>query len=457
MRALSVEIKVGLFAIAIVVILVWATIRVSDKTSVSSGGYELTAVFDNATGLKPKAPVELAGVKVGVVKKIELLDSRQAKVTLALGKEVVLTDDTEAVLRTRGFLGETYVEIIPGGPGSPELRKGDMIRFSARTGDINSLVSQFNSIAEDIKHVTSSLRGMVGDDNTYPVNNVISNLEDFTQSIRDLTLRNEGNIDRVSENLAAMTDQLRELVAKGRADVEESMDRIASITRKIDEGKGTVGRLVNDEETVDKLNEAVDNLNETLGGFRKLETEIGYRAEYLTQSHDFKHYVDLALKPAPDKALLLGVVSDPDPRANYVEKTSDVTVGGNTTTVSTTTSTIDRQKILFSAQLAKSFYDFTVRGGIIQSSGGLGLDYNKGIAGLHFDAFDFSTRFNQKPHLTAAANIFITPNIYVNGGADDIIRPGGPTPDWFVGAGFRFVDDDIKKYLGAAGTKSLIK
>jgi phospholipid/cholesterol/gamma-HCH transport system substrate-binding protein len=448
-KALSIEIKVGIFAAIILAILAWATIRVSDKTSVGGSGYELTALFDNATGLKPKAPVELAGVKVGVVKKIRLKNSREAEVMLALSDEVKLPENSEAVLRTRGFLGETYVEIVPGDPNLPMIKKGGRIALTERTGDINSLVSQFNSIAEDIKHVTSSLKGMVGDNDQYPINRVVENLESFTTAIKDITLRNEANIDRVSENLAAMTDQLREVIANGRANVEESMDRIASITRKIDEGKGTVGRLVNDDETVDKLNEAVDNLNDALGGFKKLEMEVGYRAEYLTQSHDFKSYVDLALKPSPDKALLLGLVSDPDPRASRIENTTDVTVGGRTTRVTTQSATIDRQKLRFSAQLAKSFYDFTIRGGLIESTGGFGLDYNHGPVGVSFSAFDFSTRFNERPHLRAAANYSITRNVYLSGGADDIINNVGEKPEWFLGAGFKFVDDDIKTLMSA--------
>ena len=452
MKNLSLEVKVGLFAAIIIVLMVWATLRVSDKTSVSGRGYDITAVFDNATGLKKKAPVELAGVKIGVVKDVELLNSREAKVIISVGKNVKLTEDSQAVLRTRGFLGETYVEILPGDPEMPVIPKDGSIAFTARTGDVNSLVSQFNAIANDIKHVTSSLKGMVGDNDTYPVNRIIENLDAFTKAIKDVTLRNESNIDRVAVNLAEMTDQLREIVARGKADVEESAERIASITRKIDEGKGTIGRLVNDDETVDKLNEAVDNLNEALGGFRKLETEIGYHAEFLGQTHDFKHYIDLALRPSPDKALLLGVVTDPDPRPSHVQRTTDVTVGNNTTQVTTETATIDREKIRFSAQLAKKFYDLQLRGGIIESTGGFGLDYYKGPVSLHFSAYDFSTRFGERPHLKAGADLNILPNIYLTSGVDDMINNSGPKPDWFVGAGFRFVDDDIKRFMGSGAT-----
>lgn len=453
MRTFTAEMRVGLFAVIAVAVFAWATIRVSDKTAVHGGGYPLTVVFENATGLKMKAPVELAGVPVGVIRHIELLDSRQAKVTLAIAKGVKLPNDSRAVLRTRGFLGETYVEIIPGTPDLPDLGSGEQIPFASRSGDVNSLVSQFNSIAEDIKHITSSLRQTMGEGDASPVNQIVKNLETFTSAIKDLTLRNEGNVDRVTTNLAAMTDELRSLIARGKVDVEESMDRIASITRKIDEGKGTVGRLVNDEETIDRLNETVDSLNETLGGFRRLEAEVGFHTEYLSRSHDFKNYVSLALSPAPDKSFLIDLVSDPNPNPYHVVRTTDVTVGNTSTTVTTDTATTDRTKLYFSAQLAKKFYDFTLRGGIIESTGGVGLDYMKGPLGLQFSAYDFSTRYGERPHLKLTGAINVTKNFYALGGLDDFIsRQDGRSA--FVGAGFRFIDDDIKTMLGMGG-KSL--
>lgn len=454
MRKFTTEIKVGVFAVAVISILAWATIRVSDKTSVHGGGYTLKVQFDNATGLKLKAPVELAGVQVGVIKKIELAESRQAEVTIALGKNVKLPSDSKAVLRTRGFLGETYIELIPGSADQPTLSAGETLQYGARTGDINSLVSQFSEIADDIKQITKSLRETVGTGQASPINQIVSNLDEFTKSIRDLTARNEGNIDKITTNLATMTEQLKEVIARGRANVEESMDRIASITRKIDEGKGTVGRLVNDEETVDKLNEAVDGLNETLGGFKKLEAEVGFHSEYLTKSKDFKNYVTLDLRPTPDKAFMLELVSDPNPNPSHVQSTTNVTVGGNTTQVSTDTATIDRNKIRFSAQLAKKFYDFTLRGGLIESTGGFGLDYTRGPFALKFSAFDFSTRYGERPHLKATGNVNLTRNFYLLGGADDFISRQN-RPDWFVGGGFRIVDDDLKSFAAGLSGKSV--
>ncbi len=158
----------------------------------------------------------------------------------------------------------------------------------------------------------------------------------------------------------------------------------------------------------------------------------------------------------PDTAaFLLDFVSDPNPSPTHVFRTTDVTAGGATTRVITDTATIDRSRFLFSAQLAKKFYDFTVRGGIIESTGGMGIDYEKGPLGLSFSAFDFATHYGQRPHLKLLGNVNLTQNLFLLGGVDDFLSKQGERSG-FVGGGFRFVDDDIKRLLGSMGGKSLI-
>jgi phospholipid/cholesterol/gamma-HCH transport system substrate-binding protein len=130
-----------------------------------------------------------------------------------------------------------------------------------------------------------------------------------------------------------------------------------------------------------------------------------------------------------------------------VIKDTEITAGGTTNTIHTLTSTYEPEKFRFSAQLAKKIYDFTLRGGIIESRGGVGLDYDKGPLSLKFSAFDFSTKYGDKPHLKAWGSLNLTKNFYFVGGADDIINPHQPV-DWFVGGGLRLVDEDVKNLIG---------
>lgn len=443
---LNTETKVGLFALASLAVVGFITLKVGSSSFVSAGGYNVKAVIDHAIGIKTKTPVEIAGIKVGQVKKIKLLASRKAELSLIIDKNVVLPSDTKAVIRAKGFLGETLIELVPGTPGATPIEDGGEVEYSGPTGDVNALLSQFSSIAGDIKAVSTQLKEMAGTDKDSPFWHIVNNLEKFTATLAN----NQANFDKIAGNLAELTEALRGTVAKSKENVEESIARIANITKKVDEGKGTIGKLVNDDATVNKLNDAVDSLNSALGGLKQLETEIGYHTEYLTQSEDFKHYVNLTLKPRPDKAFIFDFVQDPAPSPSRITRNTTITTGGASTTINTEEATTERNKFRFSAQLAKQFYDVTVRGGVIESRGGVGIDYNKGPFGAQFSAFDFETNYNQQPHLKASGTVNVTKNFYLMGGADDMINKNQKT-DWFFGAGLRLVDEDVKSLLSIGG------
>lgn len=444
------EAKVGAFALIALLIIGFITLKVGSRSFVLSGGYDVKVVIDSAVGIRIKTPVEIAGIKVGQVSSIKLLDTMKAELTLNIDGDVRLPGDTEAVIRSKGFLGEVLVELIPGGDRANVVKEDQVIPFVGQGGDVNALLTKFSTIADDVKAVSASLKEMAGNDHNSPVWNIVSNLEKFTQTLAN----NQANFNKFSDNLVALTDSLRGTVANSRENVEESISRIASITKKVDEGKGTVGKLVNDDTTVNKLNDAIDNLNSTLGGLKQLETEIGYHAEYLAETKDLKSYVNLTLRPKPDKAFIFDFVADPDPSPDYSSTTSTISTGGTSTTVNTSTSTVTKNKFRFSAQLAKSFYDLTVRGGVIESSGGFGADYNKGPVAAHFDAFSFQTDPNQQAHLKAYGTVNLTKNLYLIGGADDFINKAQGV-DWFMGAGLRLADDDVKSLfsLGAGAIK----
>lgn len=440
------EVKVGVFAGVTILLITFATIRVGDQSVVAGGAYDLYAIFDNAAGLYSKAAVEIAGVNVGIVKKVGLTQDGKAQVLLGIQKNIHISEDSAAFLRSRGFLGESYVEIVPGDPNLPPLKGGAYLGKTEAGGDVTEMVDKFTSVADDVKEITRTFRKWMNEKEGGLVVNTVHHLNEFARVMRDVSVRNEKNMNQILVNMAELTHELRDLVHASHHDAEEAVDRIASITQKIDEGRGTIGRLVNDPETADKLNDSLDRLSDALGGYRKMELGMGFHTEYLGRSSDFKNYVSLSLKPTPDEAVLIDIVTDPSPDTSRETKTSTITTGGTSTTVTTDNETLKRDSILLSAQLAKKFYNLTVRGGVIQSKGGVGADYQVGPVGLHFDAFDFETDFNEKPHLKGTGSLHFTKNWYILGGIDDPLNPAQRT-DYFAGAGFQMVDDDIKGLL----------
>ncbi len=437
----SLEFKVGAFAAAALLIIAYATIRVSDRGLFGHGNYEVNVLIDSAEGLTPKTPVEVAGIQIGYIDHLELVEGGRAKARLKLDRAVRLGNNAVAQVRTKGFLGETYVDLKPGDLAVGEIPEGGYITATNPYVDLGQ-------IAADVKEITASLKKMVAEE-TGPVNRILKNMETFTKKLSEITVQNQEGINAIVANLRRFSSDISEVMTERKESLKDTMARLNNITRKVDEGRGTIGRLVNDERIADNINNAAEGVSEALGGFNRLQVDIGYHVEYLGQSKDFKNYLGLALRPRPDKAFMLDFVVDPNPSPVETETTTTVTTGGTATTVTTDERVVKKDKLLVSAQLAKSFNNFTLRGGIIESRGGVGVDYRYGPVGVEFSAFDFRTDNGQRPHLKALGSVNITKNFFLVSGVDDIISRQQDL-DWFVGAGVKFVDNDIKSLLGAA-------
>ncbi len=140
MKKFDVELAVGLFVLAGIVCLGYLAIRLGKMEVVGVKGYELHAVFSNSGGVKEGTSIMIAGVEVGRVKKITL-ENYQAKITLSLPRDLPIQEDAIASIKTKGLVGEKYIEIIPGG-SEKFLSPGDKIRETQPSVDLEELISK---------------------------------------------------------------------------------------------------------------------------------------------------------------------------------------------------------------------------------------------------------------------------------------------------------------------------
>ncbi len=426
MKKITTEMKVGLFAVGLLVILAYMTLKVSERGTFRGGSYFVTVIIDSAEGLTEKTPVEVAGILVGYVDKLHLHEGQKAKAKLRINREVRLGTDARAQVRVKGFLGETYIDLLPGDTAMGTIPEGGTITATNPYVDLGQ-------IASDVRELTASMKNLLSEEN-------------------GVIPRILKHMDILTDNLGHFSEDLNNVMTERKEGLKDTLKRLDLITRDVEEGRGTLGRLLKDEEIADNINEAAKGVSDTVGGVSRFQFELGYHLEYLGVTKDFKNYVGLALRPRPDKAFLLDLVADPEPSPVRKETTTNTTTGGVTTTTVTTEDVVERDNFLVSAQLAKSFYDFTLRGGIIESRGGVGLDYNLGPLGIGFSAFDFRTDNNEKPHLKLLGSFNLTDNLYLLSGIDDFIS-NQHNPDWFVGAGIRLIDNDLRSLMGAASLR----
>ena len=156
MKKTKAELWVGIFVVFGILLLILMTVKIEKFQLGKRAGYRLHIYFNSVAGLDQNSPVRVAGVRVGEVEKV-VLEEGKAKVTFRLPTRIALYKDSKAYLKSEGFLGEKYIEITPGTPGSPKLEPDGAVEQGAPPADIEQFLSNMSGIRDDIKEVVKPL------------------------------------------------------------------------------------------------------------------------------------------------------------------------------------------------------------------------------------------------------------------------------------------------------------
>lgn len=139
-RRFNTEFFVGVFTLFGVFAAGWLAVGLGDVNLFGSSTYDIFAEFDNVSGLKSGASVEIAGVPVGSVNGISLKDS-SARITLRLNEGITIRDEDIASIRTKGIIGDRYVKISRGSSDAAIPPGGVMIETESVV-DIEDIIGK---------------------------------------------------------------------------------------------------------------------------------------------------------------------------------------------------------------------------------------------------------------------------------------------------------------------------
>ncbi|MGE0633265.1 MAG: MlaD family protein [Pseudobdellovibrionaceae bacterium] len=439
------EFKVGLLFLGVAGAVGYMSMQVTSDPSTWGRTHKAYFILPSAAGLIKNSPVKTAGISVGVIKNISLIDG-QARVDITVQRDVGLKVSAAVEIRSQGILGDQHVELYPGTEGDPPLPEGGQIVNVKSSGSLDSVVGKIGGIADSLGDVATALQEAVKGDGTnkHILGRIVQNIEKLTADIAQITGENKEQIAEIVDQVNSITKTLDELMTKeGDGSVkaavrrlDASLKNIEEITDKINKGEGTIGRLVNDESTVDGLNEAIEGVGSFLDTANKTETAIDFHTEYLGKLGAYRSAIGLKIQPGLDRYYFIQIVDDPD---GVTEETDTKTTTGGTVTEVNEVKKY-RSKTKFSVQFAKVFWDLTVRGGLIDNAGGFGVDYDFFLKKLKFtiEAFDFG-----KTNVRAALTYNFYHGIYVKAGGNDLLNKSGRTSA-YVGAGILLTNDDLK-------------
>ncbi len=448
------EFKVGLLVLIVAGIIAGMSLSVSSDTSYLSSHKDAWFYLEDASGLVEKSGVRMAGIQIGIIKKIRL-ENGQARIEMSLEGDAPITKSARIEIRPNGILGDKHVEIISGDPRDPPLRSGEQFLVVDDRASMDRLINEVAKITKNLTVVTENIKAATDGDIDKPIGRIVHNVETITKNLADFTDGQKENITAIVENLRDTTDSINELVneegdasikatlQRSLARIDNAMKNIDEVTTKINSGKGTIGKLINDETTVTELNTAISGVNQFLDAGAKLQTAFDFHSNYLMNDKQAKTFLNIQLQPGLDRYYEVGVVSDAQGWTENI--TTTTAVNGQPASVTVREQKRYENQIKFNALFAKNFYDFTVKGGVIESGGGVALEYHafKRSLKLSLEAFDFA-RLNVR----AQARYNLISGVYVNAGGENLAgKVPGLAVNPFIGAGLFLTNDDLKLLL----------
>lgn len=139
----TIEFLVGIFTIIGALCFAYISINIGGMSFSDSGSYFVKAKFNSVSGLNNGAPVEIAGVPIGKVARVELAtDYPEAIVTLKIDNGVELRNDDIAAVRTKGIIGDRYVKIIPGA-SDKKLKENSILENTESAVELEEILGKF--------------------------------------------------------------------------------------------------------------------------------------------------------------------------------------------------------------------------------------------------------------------------------------------------------------------------
>lgn len=135
------ELGVGIFVLIGLTCLIYLAVHLG-RMEVFGQGYQVSATFDNISGLRNGAAVEVAGVSVGRVENIQVTDDYRAQITMSIDPEIILKEDAFASIRTKGIIGDKYIKLSPG-YAEETIPPGGSIRDTESALEWEDLISQY--------------------------------------------------------------------------------------------------------------------------------------------------------------------------------------------------------------------------------------------------------------------------------------------------------------------------
>jgi phospholipid/cholesterol/gamma-HCH transport system substrate-binding protein len=465
-------------------------------------------LFRDGARISVSSPVVIAGVRVGDIEQVSL-EGGLARVDLRLREDIRIPQNSVATRRADKLFGDSYIEIIPGSePNAPMLTSGQRILHVLEGSSADAILrgidgalpkadramdltkeAAINSrqwisgpLADGLANSQAWLESGKLEGPIAVIDRSITTFDDWTaratralrgsdSSVFRTLDRIDGAIRDTRAAMASTTTSLRgvaETTANGLAEIDPVVNELGQVLRDLDApdhpaDQGTLARLINDGELANDLDDAAASGAELMRSTaRRFRVLLGLRSEFEVFGRSNHFYVSAEISGRPDSFYLIELSRGPQGGRAAVALTDSKGAGY--------ARTVDlAAKSSFTVQYGKRFGPLALRGGLKESTFGVGADLRLG-GRLQLSADLFGSSFSASPNLKLAGAFAVFRSVYVMAGVDNTLTTPGHLPivggdakvprvleslrygrDYFAGASVVFSEDDLATLLRVYG------
>jgi len=305
----STEIKVGLILFSGIALLVLGVI-LGQGLNLASGSSEIKFIFPNSGGLKISDPIYVNGVKRGQVKSIQNYKDSVLVIGLIDSIDDLKSDLTAQILILE-ITGGKKIEIKPG-ISSSRFSKNQIIRGQTPP-DLAELVATFGNSSRELVGIVHKIDTTLSALNTIFVDesfvgnlkNIINNTDEILRELNLIMEQNQNNINSTLTDLKSISNDLRSFISNNKTDLNKivkNLDTISNNTKPlinkadslvyslselsknlhkvlydIQNGKGTISKLIYDQNFAQKIDSTLMNLDTLVNSIRKYGVNVNVR------------------------------------------------------------------------------------------------------------------------------------------------------------------------------------
>jgi phospholipid/cholesterol/gamma-HCH transport system substrate-binding protein len=262
------QVKAGVLIVCALLLFAGGVLVMGDKTKFFIPKGDLSVIMTDVAGLKVGAPVWLAGLDVGIVKDIRFLkpnQSNEVEIMLEVERQSLrkIGQDSLITIKTRGLMGEKYVDITPSKSISePPLTVAygtSVTRLDDVMSKAGSAFDKLNGLMTKMDNGEGSLGRLAKDPKLYDhLVNLTAELKVFAHSVNS----GQGTLGKLSKS----SEPYDRLIA--------ILERAEDTLKDIHSADGTLGRLVRDRQLYDKLVTLADKSNQAADDVRELNRKL---------------------------------------------------------------------------------------------------------------------------------------------------------------------------------------